>query len=440
MRRILRLLIRCISLATMAALLTGVFVPWPWAPIIVPALSPYVLISSGLAGQAFDSGQLAGEPAWWSVSLATLVGLPVLLVTLFSRRCFCRYACPVGLITEPLRRLRRSARSSFAALPHVGRWIVVSTWAGAVLGFPLAMWLDPLAIFSGVFSLRGDPANAAGWASALALLLIATSAALWPNAWCLRICPLGATQDLLALGGRAVAKVRNVRQQSDSLSRGQRSWRPNRRSVLSLGVGTLAAAGGVGVAWSARSSGPNSRPKSLRPPGAAGEEQFPWLCVRCGNCVRACPERILHPDQSPASLVGYLAPVVEFGDSYCKEDCCRCTEVCPSGALARLSPEAKKRRPMGLAHVDMSACLLSPDNGERECAICRNACPYDAIQLEFDWDTYVTSPIVDPQACPGCGACEAACPATNEAEQSASAASDPPRKAIFIVPRNRQDI
>jgi Fe-S-cluster-containing hydrogenase component 2 len=65
-------------------------------------------------------------------------------------------------------------------------------------------------------------------------------------------------------------------------------------------------------------------------------------------------------------------------------------------------------------------------------------CPYDAISLEFDWNTYVTSPVVDPHKCPGCGACEVACPGTNEVKRAASAGSVPLQKAIFVVPRGGQ--
>jgi ferredoxin-type protein NapF len=145
----------------------------------------------------------------------------------------------------------------------------------------------------------------------------------------------------------------------------------------------------------------------VRPPGAREEPGFLGVCIRCGNCVRACPARIIEPDLAPRGIAGLLAPVLHFRDDYCREDCTRCMDVCPSGALARLSLQQKRLRPLGLARVDMRVCLLSDD---QECAICRNRCPYEAIAIAFSEADYSVTPQIDSQKCPGCGACEAACP------------------------------
>ena len=425
----------------MVLLLIGV-TPWVKGPMLVAAVSPYVAVCSLLARRGLEAHPVAGLPAWSDGLLwrAQFIGLAVALVAVFRARWFCRYGCPVGLLTEPLRRLRPSARSTAAKLPHFGRWLALATVSSAALGYPLLLWLDPLALFSGAFSVAHDRASWAGWVSGSILGLIAISAALWPNAWCLRVCPLGATQELLGTCGARLRTLGRPKRHlgADAATAGRQGDRMGRRSLLAWAGGALAAGAGLLVGWRCRSTAAAIKPQAIRPPGAAAEDQFPWLCLRCGNCVRACPEKILHPDLAPERIVGFLAPIVRFTSQYCKEDCSRCTEVCPSGALEALSVEGKSTRPIGLAHVDMSLCLLAPENGERECAFCRNACPYEAIRIEFDYQTYVATPRVDPNKCPGCGACEVACPGTNESQSPTGPAARPLRKAISVVPTARQ--
>jgi ferredoxin len=431
-RGIVRLLLRCGLLAAMVAILAGA-APWAWAPSVVPAISPYVTLCSLLASRA--AGPLIRAEPWWNawLSAANVIGLLMVLLVLVRHRWCCRYVCPIGLLSEPLSRVRPFQRGA-ARLPHLGRWIVLATVAGAALGYPLALWLDPLAMLSGAFGIGHSGAGRAGWIAAGALTLIAAAAVCWPHAWCLRVCPLGATQDLLYRAARPGSWRRPAAPAAAATAGGQ-GHRLSRRSMLSWTGGTLATAAGAVAGLRTHWAAAAGRRTLLRPPGACEERQFPWLCLRCGSCVRACPEGILHPDETLGSITGYLAPLVRFTDKYCKEDCRRCTEVCPSGAIMPFSLQEKPRRPIGVAQVDMTWCLLSPDNGEKECAACRNACPYQAIRYDFNYETYLSFPRVDPHKCPGCGACEVACPGTNEAEPARSAAPLPVRKAISVVPR-----
>ncbi len=283
-------------------------------------------------------------------------------------------------------------------LPAIGQWVLLITLAGSLLGYPLLLWLDPLALFHGFFGALRPPFAALALLSAIGLPAVVLLTLLWPGIWCGRLCPLGAAQDLLDMarapstapaGGPGVA----------------------RRSVLAVGLG---AAWALATTRWARAG--VARP--IRPPGALDEARFPGVCIRCGNCVRVCPSHILSHDTS--SVAGFLAPVAEFRSDYCREDCARCGQVCPSGAIARLPVAEKPQHPMGIAKVDMGLCALG--NG-RECSACILRCPYDAITTAFNWDDYTTTLRVDAAKCPGCGACEFACPM--------------PLKAIVVVPPSR---
>jgi formate hydrogenlyase subunit 6/NADH:ubiquinone oxidoreductase subunit I len=147
--------------------------------------------------------------------------------------------------------------------------------------------------------------------------------------------------------------------------------------------------------------------------------RFVGVCIRCGNCLRACPVKIIRPDPGQHGMAGLLTPVLDFGQDYCREDCTLCTDVCPSGALTPVRLEEKQHASIGRPQVNMDLCLLGDD---RDCSICRNWCPYEAISLVFDEVEYTLVPKIDLGRCPGCGACEFACPTE-------------PGKAIVVVPQ-----
>ena len=99
----------------------------------------------------------------------------------------------------------------------------------------------------------------------------------------------------------------------------------------------------------------------LRPPGAVPEDRFAGLCIRCNNCVHACPTKIIHPDTGhEAGLAGFAAPVIKFDTDYkyCLETCNDCTQVCPTGALTALALQQKNKYIIGEALVDTTSALL----------------------------------------------------------------------------------
>ncbi|MGV3485052.1 MAG: 4Fe-4S binding protein, partial [Planctomycetaceae bacterium] len=71
-----------------------------------------------------------------------------------------------------------------------------------------------------------------------------------------------------------------------------------RRGFLSLAGGTTAAVvGGAGIAAATRAWGAGlddpTRPRPVRPPGSVPEDAFLELCIRCGECFKACPNDVL---------------------------------------------------------------------------------------------------------------------------------------------------
>lgn len=382
-----------------AVLLLAVIAAWPAGEaspgsVVLPALSPFVAVASMVALRA--------------VGVLVLLAVPVLVLVLWWPRWFCRYACPTGFLQEGVERLRRKPGGGWRRFPFLGRWLVFITLGGALLGYPVFLWLDPLALFHGFFNAWRQPLAWVSLATGLGLPVLLLLDLLWPRLWCQRLCPLGATQELLAWP--------------------RRWWRPALRcddgdvasAVSGGGQGRryFMAACGAGLgAWLARLAGSRGA-APLRPPGAVAEDRFRGACVRCGNCARACPSRIIHPDVGASGVAGFLTPALRFDGDYCREDCHRCNEVCPSGAIARLSLAEKRRRLIGAARVDLNLCWLAEG---RECTSCIKRCPYEAITIQTSADGFSTQPLVDLAKCNGCGACEVACPVS-------------PRRAIRVGP------
>lgn len=382
-KKTVRRLVRFVSLALAVVSLTI------WWPALVPALSPLVAVASILAARALHT--MAG------------IGLVVGLVMLWRPRWFCRYVCPLGLFAEGASRLGRKLNRGPTRPVPLGQWIVWLTLGGAVVGYPALLWLDPLAMFSGLFRWAGPGFKATAWHGVVPAAAVLVLNVLWPHIWCGHACPLGGTQDLLT---RAKLRLRKRQPHTDTAR-----WNSPlaRRTVLGVVLGATTAA-------IVRLTG-TPAPRPLRPPGAIAEPAFLGLCVRCGNCIRACPTRIIVPDVGGHGLASVLTPALRFENGYCGEDCTRCTAVCPSGALARVPIEEKPYVRIGLPRVDMNVCLLGD---ERECSECRRWCPYGAIQYVFSEAEYTLIPRINREKCNGCGACEAYCPTQ-------------PKKAITVL-------
>jgi ferredoxin len=208
-----------------------------------------------------------------------------------------------------------------------------------------------------------------------------------------------------------------------------------RRGFLSLAAGTTAAAvGGVSVAGATKLFGaavddPRS-PLPVRPPGSVPEQEFLQMCIRCGECFKACPNNVLQPQAFQQGLEGLWTPRVVADWAGCESSCNACGQVCPTGAIRALPLEEKKVARMGLAIVNQETCL--PFAGREDCDLCVeecNAAGYHAIeymQVGTQVDdqgqpiegTGMLAPVVLTDACVGCGLCQTRCYAINVKDKS----------------------
>lgn len=206
-----------------------------------------------------------------------------------------------------------------------------------------------------------------------------------------------------------------------------------RRGFLSAAVGTAASVVGAAALTSATKTfgaGLNSSPEWLpiRPPGSVPEQEFLEMCIRCGECFKACPNNVLQPLGFQQGLEGLWTPQVVADWAGCESSCNACGQVCPTGAIRALPLEEKRHARMGLAIVNENTCLPFADR--EACQLCVdecNAAGYEAIeftQVHMETDdngnpiegTGYLAPVVLPDKCVGCGLCQTRCYGIN-AEQ-----------------------
>ena len=152
------------------------------------------------------------------------------------------------------------------------------------------------------------------------------------------------------------------------------------------------------------------REHRIVPPGAKGIKNFTSHCTGCQLCVSVCPNNVLRPS---ADLLTLMQPHSSYEKGFCRPECTKCSEVCPAGAIVKITAEQKTSIQIGHAVWDAGLCL--PMAQGIRCGNCARHCPAGAIQLvsvdpDDTSENAVMFPVVDEEKCIGCGACEYVCP------------------------------
>lgn len=146
----------------------------------------------------------------------------------------------------------------------------------------------------------------------------------------------------------------------------------------------------------------------VTPPGSQGVDNMRSHCTACQLCVSVCPNHVLSP---ATGLDDLMQPRCDFNRGYCRPECTRCSQVCPTGAIRPVTREQRTALQVGVARWIRDNCLPVADGVS--CGNCARHCPSGAIQMvpmDADNPDSLKIPVVNESRCIGCGACEYVCP------------------------------
>lgn len=152
-----------------------------------------------------------------------------------------------------------------------------------------------------------------------------------------------------------------------------------------------------------------NRTTPLIPPGSHSARHMTNHCTACQLCVTVCPNQVLRPSDDWLNL---MKPEMSYERGYCRPECVKCAEVCPTGAIRAISKADKSSIQIGHAVWVKENCVPLTDGVN--CGNCARHCPTGAIQMVASDASLSDSPqipVVNTERCIGCGACENLCPA-----------------------------
>lgn len=226
---------------------------------------------------------------------------------------------------------------------------------------------------------------------------------------CIEKCHQGAMRYRLAGNIDNVNKVKTI---GDETKNGKTS-----RKTFIATVATLAAASTLkaqekvvdgGLATIEKKKAPK-RETPIKPAGSVSLDNFSSRCTGCQLCVQVCPNDVL---RASSKLDTFMQPEMSYERGYCRPECTKCSEVCPAGAITKVTREQKTAIQIGHAVWIGRNCVPLRDGVT--CGNCAKHCPSGAItMMHYDPEDAASPmiPSINTERCIGCGACEHVCPA-----------------------------
>ncbi|MCQ2165976.1 MAG: 4Fe-4S binding protein [Bacteroidales bacterium] len=231
---------------------------------------------------------------------------------------------------------------------------------------------------------------------------------------CLDNCKEGAIEYRWTAGAGSRGSVRRPSEEPVAKGSEAAAGGNSRRAFISaaaLAVGTAAlkaADGQGGIAVLQKKVAPE-RSVPISPAGSSSVASFNRNCIGCQLCVSVCPNGVLSP---AVSFDNFMHPVMNYEKGFCRPECTACSNVCPTGAIRKISVEEKSSISIGHAVYNSFSCVVNTDGVS--CGNCARHCPSGAItmvQNMFGSKPDLLVPSINTEKCIGCGSCEYVCPA-----------------------------
>lgn len=245
---------------------------------------------------------------------------------------------------------------------------------------------------------------------------------------CARLCPMGAIDKnspentsfkecIGCLTCRDVCPVNAIDFNVKGIKRKDNpDFVPERRALLYSGVAGAVFASvnltGLYSVYGKPGVGHVSPKDLVRPPGSRPEDDFLALCIRCGECMAACPNNALQPVWFARGTEGLFSPSLVPKRGACNPDCNNCGVACPTEAIRPLDVLDRRWAKTGTARIMRDMCLAWEH--QKRCMVCDEVCPYSAIKFRSEPGNPVPVPEVIEERCSGCGFCEHHCPVQNQ--------------------------
>jgi formate hydrogenlyase subunit 6/NADH:ubiquinone oxidoreductase subunit I len=99
--------------------------------------------------------------------------------------------------------------------------------------------------------------------------------------------------------------------------------------------------------------------------------------------------------------------VLDAYEGFCQYDCVLCGQVCPTGALIKLTVERKRVARLGVVVFNKLECVIFRNH--TSCGACAELCPTGAVSMAPQ-PSGPDAPVINDKLCVGCGACQKVCP------------------------------